>query len=936
MRISNVLLLLACLSILPAAAQNGDTGDTSIYNDNNFKPSFISSCADGVRKQASGIDADGYCNCVFGKLAERRLPLSRMGELQDTGSLSFKEIILPCLQSWTVNTNNPEEEAKTPDVQVDNIPTVSVSDDQVNDASTDQNVSSMLSSSRDVFASVASYRMSQGGFRYRGYGNNEFTTLLNGVIVNDADNGQVYWGAWGGLNDVWLSRDNSVGLAPSVNAFGSPGGVSAIDTRAGHQRKGFKLSYTITNRSYRNRLMATYNTGYLKGGWALSVSFSRRWAQHGYQPGTYFDGYAYFLSVEKAIHNKHWISLTVFGTPTKNARAGAATHEIQKLAGTNYYNPFWGYQNGQIRNADEVRRHEPSFILTHEAKFTPKTSLLSGLNFSFGKSQSSELGWYNVQNPAPDYYRLLPSNIDDSAQSALAAYNLSSSSAARQLNWDGFYEVNRHGNDTIHNVNGVSGNDVIGKRARYFVSERVEDTKKINFNSTVNHSFNDIVSLTGGITYQWEKTRYYRVMKDLLGADFYVDLNQFAERDFPDNPSLAQNNIAAPNRLIKNGDEFGYNFYQNTMRSVAFLQPYFRFKRFDFFFGAQLSHSYFWRTGIYQNGLFLNNSKGDSKKLSFLNYAAKAGFTVKINGRNYIFGNGMLGTESPEFRASFLSPTLRNDVVPNLRSSNYYSAELGYNFTSPRFKAKVTGFFMQRMHETDNYRFYHDDYRNFVNYSLTEVSTRHYGVEIGAEAKVWKGLSIDAAASIGRYQYIDNAKATITIDNTAAIVDKDKTVYFKGFNVARTPQMAMTYGIRYTAKNWRAGVNFNYFDWMWVQINPIRRTTDAIDLVDKGSTLYHQIWDQERLKGQFTMDITGGYSWAISRTFRKVYEKTHKNFYLSLNASINNVTNNQNFVVSGNEQLRFDYFEKNPNKFASKYRYMQRIGFFVTLQLRMN
>ncbi|MFN8277941.1 MAG: TonB-dependent receptor [Chitinophagales bacterium] len=921
------------LGSLHLMAQEGD-----VYSAPDFKPNYMKACTEGIQQSGAPLNAEGYCNCVYEKLKAQHVPVADMGNLADSNSALYQSIIKPCTQEHS--TENVEKtapaEAAAQNLQLDNIPTISVSDEESGDASSDQNVSSMLSASRDVFASAASFRLAQGGFRLRGLSNDHFATLLNGVYVNDADNGEVFWGAWGGLNDVWFNRDNSYGMAASVNAFGNTGGVYAIDTRAGHQRKGLKISYTATNRNYRNRLMATYNTGYLKGGWALSASFSRRWAKEGYQPGTFYDGYAYFLSVEKSFQNKHWLSLTVFGTPTRNGRAGAAVSEMQNLAGTHYYNPYWGYQNGVKRNADEIRRHEPTFILTHEAKFSSKTSLLTGVGFSFGKTSRSDLGWYNAQNPAPDYYRNLPSFADDAeTQQQLATY-LRYNEAARQLNWDNLYDINRHSLDTIRNADGISGKTVTGNRARYFVSDRVEDTKKFNFNTTFNHSFNNHVSLTAGLTYQYERTRHYRQMRDLLGADYYVDLNQFAERSFPSSPELAQNNAETQNRIIKVGDEFAYNFYQTTHRTSGFIQPYFRFKHIDFFAGVQLTHNYFWRTGVYQNGLFLNNSKGDSKKLSYFNYGIKVGVTGKINGRNYIYANAMVGTQAPQFKNSFLSASIRNDIVPNLKNEQYYAAELGYNFTSPKYKVKVTGFFVQRENETENYRFFHDDYFNFVNYAVTGIATRHYGVEIGADVKIWKGLSVDAAASIGRYQYITNGTANTTIDNTAEVVNANQTVYLKGFNVARTPQMAMTYGVRYQGKDWRVGVNFNYFDWMWVQVNPIRRTSYAIDLVEKGSTLYHQIWDQERLKGQFTMDLNAGYTWNIDRTFSEVYRKTHKHFALAFTASVNNMTNNQNLVVAGNEQLRFDYTEKDPNKFATKYRYMQGVGFFVTVQFRMN
>ena len=60
-------------------------------------------------------------------------------------------------------------------------------------------------------------------------------------------------------------------------------------------------------------------------------------------------------------------------------------------------------------------------------------------------------------------------------------------------------------------------------------------------------------------------------MEDPLGGDFYVDVNQFGERDFPTNPSAGQNNVLIPNRIVGEGDKFGYNYDLNIKRGSAWV-----------------------------------------------------------------------------------------------------------------------------------------------------------------------------------------------------------------------------------------------------------------------------------------------------------------------------------------------------------------------------
>lgn len=171
--------------------------------------------------------------------------------------------------------------------------------------------------------------------------------------------------------------------------------------------------------------------------------------------------------------NKDSISFTTFGAPTRSARAATIpTREMQTLANNRFYNPAWGYQNGQIRNANETRTFIPVFILTYEGKFSPKTNLIASGSYQFGTNKYSGLDWYNAQNPAPDYYKNLPSLIDDTEASAEAKAYLQAHPEALQIQWDRLYDINRNVNDSVINANG-SGQTVHGKWSRYILADRI-------------------------------------------------------------------------------------------------------------------------------------------------------------------------------------------------------------------------------------------------------------------------------------------------------------------------------------------------------------------------------------------------------------------------------------------------------------------------------
>ena len=196
--------------------------------------------------------------------------------------------------------------------------------------------------------------------------------------------------------------------------------------------------------------MFTHSTGISKKGWAFTFSGSRRWADEGYVPGTFYNGWSYFASVDKKINSKQLISFATFGAPTQNGRQGAALQEMIDLSGSQYYNPYWGYQNGKKRNASVGKNFQPVFIFTHELKINNNTTLISAAGFSSGKKSTSAIDWYNAPDPRPDYYRYLPSYQTDSLQKQQITELLQNNEAARQINWQNLYNVNRDNVETIH------------------------------------------------------------------------------------------------------------------------------------------------------------------------------------------------------------------------------------------------------------------------------------------------------------------------------------------------------------------------------------------------------------------------------------------------------------------------------------------------------
>lgn len=811
----------------------------------------------------------------------------------------------------------------------DNIPVISLDENDGQDGSA-QNVSSQLSAGRDPFLNAATFKFSAVRFRVRGYDADQFGTYINGVPMENLDNGFTPYGQWGGLNDVLRNRETSIGLAPTTFAYGDMGGMNAFDTRASHQRKQTSINYALSNRNYVHRFMLTHSTGLNKKGWAFSLSASRRWADEGFTDGTYYDGWSFFAAVDKRINDRNLLSFVAFATPTENGRQGASVQEMVDIAGNNFYNPYWGYQNGRKRNASVAKSFQPIGILTHDWKISDKTNLVTAASVSFGKRSTTGLDWYNAADPRPDYYRYLPSYQLSPELAEEVRQEMINDVNKRQINWDALYNANYGSYDVVENANGIQGNTVAGKRSHYIVEDRIVNTLKYNFNSVLNSVVSEHVAVTAGVSYQAQKNNYYKKVDDLLGGDFYVDVNQFAERDFPTNTNAGQNDINNPNRILYEGSKFGYNYDINIKKGSVWLQGLFKFRKIDVFVSTEHSYTSFFRKGNARVGLFPDNSYGKSTTYNFYNSGIKGGLTYKINGRNYIFANGSYQSRAPFFENVYLAPRTRDFVQDNLKSEEILAVEGGYAMNAPKLKLRLTGYYTQFKNQMNVLTFYNDEYRNFVNYAISNIGKIHTGVEFGAEAKIYKGLSLNAAAAIGKYYYNTRQQATVTADNSSALLSKDVTVYSKNFYVP-TPQQAYTIGLDYRSpKFWFINVNFNYFDDMYADFNPIRRTESAVSGLEEGSALWNQIIDQTKLKSQYTLDAFAGYSWMMNRRFKGLKKRT----YLVFNVGVNNILDNRSIISGSFEQLRFDFAGKNVNKFPNKNFYSYGTNFFASVGVR--
>jgi len=820
--------------------------------------------------------------------------------------------------------------------------TITLSDDELdNDAIGADNITGLLSSSLDVFQRTAAFEFSQSFFRLRGLDSENGSVLINGIPMNKLFNGRPQWSNWGGLNDVMRNQELTTGLAPSDYNFGGILGTTNINVRASQAREGGRLTYSSSNRSYSNRLMATYASGLLKNNWAYTLSLGRRWGNEGYQEGTLYDANSIFISVEKKLNDKHSLNFTGIYAPNRRGKSSPNTQEVFDIKGIRY-NEYWGWQDGEQRNSRIKEVEEPIVMLNHYWDISSKTRLNTNVAYQFGKLGNSRLDNNGTDlvngvpegggaNPSPAYYQKLPSyferNFPDDLQFAYLALQEFQNNG--QIDWNSLYEAN-------------ISNAQTGGNARYALYEdRVDDTQ-FTFNSILNSELNDNVILNAGASLQRLKSENFAEVLDLLGASTYLDIDQFAE-----DVNEAQNDLQNPNRLVGVGDTFKYNY--NLFANVinGFAQAQFRYNKLDVFLSGSLTSTQYQREGLYQNGAFPDNSLGKGETLNFLGFGLKGGVTYKISGKHLLNVNSGYLTKAPSLRNTYSNSRENHNVVPNITEEKILSADASYIFRSPTIKAKLTGYYTKIQDANEISFFFADgiggDNVAFIQEILQGIDKQHIGAELGIEAQVTPTIKLKGVASVGQFTYANNPNLYLTteVDDesvAAGFVDGFKDfgqANLKNYKIAAGPHRAYSVGFEYRDPDfWWFGATINFFTNTYIDVSPLTRssnfTTDFDGNVfnDYDEALARELLRQERFDDYMVVNLVGGKSWKIGSK------------YISVFASVNNLLD-EVFKTGGFEQGRnANYRELRDDKaldtpvFGPKYWYGRGATYFLNVNYR--
>lgn len=817
--------------------------------------------------------------------------------------------------------------------------------DLSDDNSGSESTAGLLQASRDVFQKSAAFNWGQARFRIRGLDNEYGSTMINGITMNKIYDGRPQWSNWGGINDATRNQEFTMGSAASDNTFGGILGTQIINTRASLYRPGTRITFSGTNTNYSWRTMATHASGMNSKGWAYVISAGRRWALEGIYEGTTYSANSFFASVEKEFNESQSLNLTVIYAQNSRGKNSPNTAEATAIAGKEY-NSYWGFQDGEKRNSRVKDVEEPIVMLTHYWKINDVTNLNSSIAFQTGRIANSRLDYTGVDSPDPSYYKYMPSyytsrysglnvfegNSPENQYQASIARFLSN----RQINWDAIYFNNSNPNKLEPGMSNV-----------VLYEDRTDDDM-LTASSILNTKLSDNIVLNAGVSFKLVDSHNYQSLTDLLGGRYFVDEDTFGQ-----SYNQQQSDLNNPERIVGEGDIYGYNYNLNASVIDAFTQFKFNYDKIDFYLAQSFSRSEYQREGFYKNGYYPNNSFGKSRSIVFENFGFKGGISYKITGQHILNSNALYMSKAPSLKNTFTNARVNNNIINNLDDELVSSADASYILKMPKFKARVTAYFSKIQNASETSFFFSDgiggednpntalnETNSFVAETITGLKKQNMGAELGIEYQLTSTLAVIATAAYGEYTYDNNPTVSI---NTDALATSDN-IYpiknygeatLKGYRQPGMPQQAASLGIEYRdPKFWWIGANVNYLGANYINVAPIARTANffknpedpfGLPFAEITQTRARELLKQEKFDDFTLFNLVGGKSW-------RIYGKT-----IGFFASVNNIFD-VTYKTGGFEQARNgNYRQLNQDvssgtpAFGSKYFYGYGRTYFANL-----
>ncbi len=747
----------------------------------------------------------------------------------------------------------------------------------------------LLKNMPSVYASKAGGGYGDSRVNIRGFAQENIAVMINGMPVNDMENGAVYWSNWTGLTDVASSIQVQRGLGASKLAIASVGGTINVVTRSSDMKEGGSIASSIGNDNYLKSTFS-YSTGTMKNGLSASFLLSRTRGD-GYVNGTNFEGTNYFLGLGYKLSDKHQFEFTFTGAAQWHHQRSSSITLAQYLTvggGTPAikYNRDWGYFQGSQYNMNQNFYNKPVASINWDYKINETTNLSTIVYGSWGRGGGAGAwGRSNGLNFNDDRWRTAPNGVGTIDFDKIYAYNsgqtvqvpttaaFTAFAPATRALVGGQY-VNTAGTEA---TNGVS--KIAGINSHDWYGGIINLDKKINN-----------LSLDFGLDLRTYKGIHVRYLNDLLGGSTFKDTGDannpagvFTSETSSPTPSLNPFFQAIQGTpIVRN-----WNGLVNWLG--AFGQAEYEKDNLTAFVQASVSQQSFQRQDyfVYTN----SDPLQESSKKSLMGGNFKAGANYNFNDNHNAFVNAGYYSKQPFLTAVF--PNNRNVVNTNLTNEKILGFEAGYGYRNAKWNVNVNVYSTewkdryQRASDTDVAN--QGGYFDFLG--ITEV---HQGLELETRYKLFSHFKLTGMFSYGNWFYKGNTISNRFDQNGDSFAGgTPRTLYLDNVKVGNTAQVtAALGGVIDVTKNMSFDVNYNFNDKLYANLNPSRTSASVpspLEFATNKGTLQLPSFD--------LIDAGVSYKWDLANTTESV------RFRLNVNNLLDTV-----YIAESNSNIFADDF----------------------------
>ena len=668
------------------------------------------------------------------------------------------------------------------------------------------------------------YSTQQGGgagdarINVRGFDQRNVSIMINGVPVNDMENGWVYWSNWDGIADATSSIQMQRGLSAVNLATPSIGGtMNIITSPAGHKAGGSaKFEYGSGNFM---KASLTGHTGLINDKFALSVSGVRK-SGVGVIDQTWTDSWAYYVGASYKINKKHKLELYAMGAPQRHGQnlykqnAAAYSHDFAKDLGYSqaaldqfpeanadtqypgfgdaksgrFYNENWGpvsenYSGKQYWNGKEHDRHDKAFLNERE-NFYHKPLI----NFNWYSHWTDKISQYTVL-----YYSGGKGGGTGTLGSMRWNYHNGVESPSRFVWWDG---------TIANNEASTTGSAGILRNSR-------NNQNTYGALSKVKILFSEHLKGSVGIDWRTAKIDHFREVRDLLGGAYFIDNND----DFAStNQKVLGDRIAYNN--TNTVDWFGY--YAQMEYSNEKITAY-----------ATFGNSFMKYTFVDH---FTDDGTGHeltSKSPSLPGFQLKGGISYRFIEGFSAFANYGFISKAPIFDNVIND---RDGTVSSNPDNEVFNAfEIGLNYISPAKDVDVkVNYYNTNWKDRAISRGVTNQDGSEDIIHLKGMDQLHKGLEIEANYQPFNFIAVGAAASFANWEYTSDVTGTYVDYSSGSPVDTPYDYYIKGLKVGDAPQTQYAFMLTFIPiKDLRLQFDYRHYKNHYAGYEPTSRTNAA-------------------------------------------------------------------------------------------------------------